>query len=188
MLQSERTAIYQEHVEKLLQSGHAYRCFCPAERLHHLMTQRMSEGIEGQYDRKCFHVPKEESDDRASKKEKYVVRLKSPERFPHVTDLNFGTIRTTFHNTSKRPPKDAFEDPILMKTDGFPTYHLANVVDDHLMEITHVIRGAVSYYHLKECRHADLTSGMDAINTKACFSVRCLWMGAAEIRACWFTS
>jgi hypothetical protein len=97
-------------------------------------------GLPADYDRTCAHIPKEESQDRAANGEAYVVRLKAPEKYPAFNDLVYGLVR----QRGTQVHKDSFDDPILLKTDGFPTYHLANVVDDHLMQITHVIRGAVS--------------------------------------------
>ncbi|RMZ70422.1 hypothetical protein GMOD_00000511 [Pyrenophora seminiperda CCB06] len=138
--QSERTAIYRDHAHRLLESHHAYRCFCSAERLNALAQHRHSLGIATDYDRTCATIPKEESDDRASKGEPHTIRLKVPDQYPTYKDLIYGTfqpLKRRAHAT-----ESAYEDPILLKSDGMPTYHLANVVDDHLMEITHVIRGS----------------------------------------------
>lgn len=135
--QSERTSLYQEHAQKLLESGHAYRCFCSAERLKELADMRHQLGLPTEYDRTCAHVSKEESDDRSSRGESHVVRLRVPDYYPKYKDVVFGTVQH-----KGRVGVDAYEDPILLKSDGYPTYHLANVVDDHHMEITHVIRGS----------------------------------------------
>lgn len=139
--QSQRTAIYREHAERLLDTGRAYRCFCTPERLYSLAQERHKFGLPADYDRHCTHVSKEESDDRASKGEAHVVRLLSPEVYPQFTDIVHGRIRNPVIN-SKAKLYPAWSDPILLKSDGFPTYHLANVIDDHLMHITHVIRGS----------------------------------------------
>ncbi|PBP25373.1 glutamyl-tRNA synthetase [Diplocarpon rosae] len=150
--QSERTAIYREHTEILLESGSAYRCFCTSERLHTLASHRARLGLPPDYDRACTHVSKAESDDRASKGESHVIRLKVPDQYPVFHDLVYGIVRRRREDvirgdvTPPPPPGGigvfgSFDDPILLKSDGFPTYHLANVVDDHLMAITHVIRG-----------------------------------------------
>ncbi|KAF1835591.1 glutamyl-tRNA synthetase-like protein [Decorospora gaudefroyi] len=138
--QSERSAIYKEHAHELLHSGNAYRCFCSTERLHALAEHRHKLGIATDYDRTCAAIPREESDDRASKGEAHTIRLKVPDQYPTYRDLIYGT----FHPLKRRGhvTESAFEDPILLKSDGLPTYHLANVVDDHLMKITHVIRGS----------------------------------------------
>ncbi|RFU34964.1 hypothetical protein B7463_g1404, partial [Scytalidium lignicola] len=138
--QSERTTLYQEHARKLLDSDHAYRCFCSAERLHTLAEHRNKQGLPPDYDRKCAHISKEESDDRASHGESHVIRLKVPERYPEFNDLVYGKVRQK--GALKITLGGSYDDPILIKSDGFPTYHLANVVDDHLMKITHVIRGS----------------------------------------------
>ncbi|KAH7419287.1 hypothetical protein BKA64DRAFT_751729, partial [Cadophora sp. MPI-SDFR-AT-0126] len=138
-----------KHAEKLLESGNAYRCFCTPDRLFTLAQHRAKLGLPPDYDRACTHVPKEESDDRASKGESHVVRLKVPDKYPVYNDLIYGLVRQKRDFTSiprshgKGPGAfGSFDDPILLKSDGFPTYHLANVVDDHLMKITHVIRGS----------------------------------------------
>ncbi|CAG8973460.1 hypothetical protein HYALB_00006486 [Hymenoscyphus albidus] len=139
--QAKRTAIYKEHTEQLLRKGAAYRCFCTPERLHALAAYRNSKGLPPNYDRTCIHIHKDESDEKAARGEAYVVRLQVPSKYPAYRDIVYKLVQ---------PPVipgiqllvDNYEDPILMKSDGFPTYHLANVVDDHLMKITHVIRGS----------------------------------------------
>lgn len=138
--QSERSELYRKHAHDLLESGNAYRCFCSAERLNALAQHRHKLGIATDYDRTCAPISKEESDDRASKGEAHTIRLKVPEQYPTYKDLIYGT----FHPLKRRGhvTETAYEDPILLKSDGLPTYHLANVVDDHLMKITHVIRGS----------------------------------------------
>ncbi|KAH7068011.1 hypothetical protein BKA63DRAFT_520943 [Paraphoma chrysanthemicola] len=138
--QSERSAIYKTHAQQLLESGHAYRCFCSAERLNALAEHKHKLGLATDYDRTCASIPKEESDDRAYKGESHTIRLKVPDRYPTYKDLIYGT----FKPLKKRGhvTESSYEDPILLKSDGLPTYHLANVVDDHLMKITHVIRGS----------------------------------------------
>lgn len=144
-LQSERTAIYREHAEKLLDNGTAYRCFCSPERLHALAEHRSKLGLPPDYDRTCAHIPKEQSDDRAAKGDAHVVRLLVPDKYPVFEDLVYGLVRQRRDmqlKPSPQTPLGSFDDPILIKSDGFPTYHLANVVDDHLMDITHVIRGS----------------------------------------------
>jgi glutamyl-tRNA synthetase len=134
--QSERTELYQEHAGKLLHSGHAYRCFCTSERLAALAKSRAEQNLSTDYDRTCAGISTEESDERASKGEPHVVRLKVPDVYPEFYDLVYKKVGET-----TRRPDDGYEDPVLLKSDGLPTYHLANVVDDHHMKITHVIRG-----------------------------------------------
>ncbi|RDI83433.1 hypothetical protein Vi05172_g6673 [Venturia inaequalis] len=136
--QSERRDLYLKHANQLLEDGHAYRCFCSADRLNVKATLAKQGGGfgAGGYDRNCYHVSKEESDDRAHQGHSFVVRLKAKDKPLTATDLTFGKVKLP------RAQSGNFRDPILMKTDGLPTYHFANVVDDHYMEITHVIRGA----------------------------------------------
>lgn len=146
---SERTELYQEHAQRLIQTGHAYRCFCTAEHLKNLGAFKHESGVSG-YNRACFYLPNEESDERASKDEAHVIRLKAPQEYPNFKDMVYGTIlpKRSFSHVEDVPHgvpmPPVFEDPILIKSDGFPTYHLANVVDDHHMKITHVVRGSVS--------------------------------------------
>lgn len=138
--QSERTAIYHTHANTLISTGHAYRCFCSPERLDTLARHRSQAGLPPGYDRKCIEISAEESEEKAAKGEAHVVRLKV-EGYPMYNDLVYGK---TGHNRSKSKVDvidRIYDDPILLKSDGHPTYHLANVVDDHLMKITHVIRG-----------------------------------------------
>ena len=142
--QSERTSIYKEHADKLLQDGHAYRCFCTAKRLEHLARMRSKLGLPVDYDRTCLGIPKEESDDRASRGQLHTIRLKSPNEYPPFFDLVHLNVGGANPKSKKLTHgQQSFEDPILLKSDGLPTYHLANVVDDHLMQITHVIRASV---------------------------------------------
>lgn len=138
--QSERGDTYREHAQRLLKSKHAYRCFCSAERLNALAEHRHKLGLATDYDRTCASIPEEESDDRAHNGESHTIRLKVPEQYPTYKDLIYGT----FKPLKKRGhvTESSYEDPILLKSDGVPTYHLANVVDDHLMKITHVVRGS----------------------------------------------
>lgn len=138
--------MYQSHAEKLLQSGHAYRCFCTAERLNRLAKERFGLGLSSDYDRACITIQAEESEERASKGQKHVVRLRLPEIQPAYTDLVYGVVgqRKSIGGPQVPRPQHSFEDPVLLKSDGYPTYHLANVVDDHHMGITHVIRAVVS--------------------------------------------
>lgn len=146
LVQSERTLLYQKHASELADSGHAYRCFCSVERLHVLAGERDKLGLPSDYDRNCAGVPDEESDERASKGEPHVIRLRVPDTPPHYTDLVYGSVgqRRKTRNTRSQRAQPSYEDPVLIKSDGLPTYHLANVVDDHYMGITHVIRAVVS--------------------------------------------
>jgi glutamyl-tRNA synthetase len=129
--QSERSEIYKTEVAKLVASGAAYRCFCTAQRLEEMRAASKGKSFVG-YDGHCRGVERAESDRRAASGEAFVIRLAMPKTGETVfTDRLRGEVR--FDNTQ-------VDDQILLKSDGFPTYHLANVVDDHLMGITHVIR------------------------------------------------
>jgi len=128
--QSERTALYREHADALLRDGHAYRCFCTRERLEEMRTRH---GAGSGYDRHCRDEDPARAAERAEAGEPFVIRLKVPLDGECVfEDLLRGTVRKDWSSV---------DDQVLLKADGFPTYHLANVVDDHLMEISHVIRG-----------------------------------------------
>jgi len=130
--QSERSGIYREHAQVLLDRGASYRCFCTPERLDELRTkQRAAKLSLLKYDRLCLSLPDTEVQRRVAAGEPHVVRLKIPEGQTSYRDRLRGTI--TFQN-------ETIDDQVLLKSDGFPTYHLANVVDDHLMAITHVCR------------------------------------------------
>jgi glutamyl-tRNA synthetase len=136
--QSERSELYREHAGYLLATGHAYRCFCSSQRLNDLAEHRHKLGLATDYDRTCANISQSESDARAEEGQKYVIRLKVPDIYPSYKDLIYGK----FAPLKKKIGEDSWEDPILLKSDGLPTYHLANVVDDHHMKITHVIRGS----------------------------------------------
>ena len=139
--QSQRTHLYKDHADKLVRSGHAYRCFCSRERLQSVAFQQHQLGVHGGYDRACKDILPMESEERATKGDSYVVRLQMPMKPPALDDLVYGTVgRPKVAPMAKNAGLAVFEDPIILKADGWPTYHLANVVDDHLMEITHVIR------------------------------------------------
>jgi glutamyl-tRNA synthetase len=130
--QSKRTAIYTEHCESLITAGKAYRCFCSAERLTELREQARAEKRNPKYDGKCRALDPAEAKGRADGGESCVVRMAVPKE---------GTIK--FQDRLRGEVEIAVEqldEQVLMKSDGFPTYHLANVVDDHLMEISHVVR------------------------------------------------
>ena len=131
-VQSERLDIYHEHINQLVGQGHAYRCFCTAERLEQMRNDQIAAGKNPMYDGHCRDLPAEESAVRA-KTEDSVVRLRIP--YDETISFTDGVRGNVSFETS------AIDDQVLLKSDGFPTYHLANVVDDHLMGITDVIRG-----------------------------------------------
>ncbi|HHQ47767.1 MAG TPA: glutamate--tRNA ligase [Acidobacteria bacterium] len=131
--QSERQEIYREHVELLIERGAAYPCFCTRERLDALREeQRRAKAAHLGYDGHCRTIPPEEAARRRAAGEPHVIRLAMPREGESVVhDLLRGEIRIA---------NAQVDDQVLLKSDGHPTYHLANVVDDHLMGITHVIR------------------------------------------------
>lgn len=130
--QSMRTDIYKKYVEKLITDGNAYPCFCSAERLDKMRQDQVSKNLTPRYDGHCRNISRETSEKKRATDE-YVVRLKVPALGEtRVSDLIRGNV--SFQN-------ELIDDQVLIKSDGFPTYHVANVVDDHLMKITHVIRG-----------------------------------------------
>ncbi|MDR2941181.1 MAG: glutamate--tRNA ligase [Treponema sp.] len=133
-VQSERSALYQKYARELLENGHAYYCFCSAERIEKVRQEReAAHSSETGYDRVCRNIDPKEAAKRADSGEACTVRLKIPlGETTHFHDHLLGGIE--WKNDDVNP------DPVLLKTDGFPTYHLANVVDDHLMEISHVLR------------------------------------------------
>ena len=132
-VQSQRLEIYQEYIKILLEKGHAYYCFCSRDRLDKLREVQKSEGKVPKYDGHCRGLSKEEIDAKIAAGESYVIRLKLPaNREIKFDDGVRGVVTINSDDT---------DDQVLMKSDGFPTYHFAVVVDDHLMEITHVIRG-----------------------------------------------
>jgi len=130
--QSERSEIYREHARRLVAGGAAYPCFCTRERLTEVRARQRERKEQLGYDRLCRNLDPEEARRRVEAAEAHVVRLAMPtEGESVVDDLLRGEIRI---------PALQSDDQVLLKSDGFPTYHLANVVDDHLMSITHVIR------------------------------------------------
>lgn len=141
--QSERTQLYQEYIKPLLQSRKAYRCFCSAEQIKSFNEARHDRGLPLGYGRNCAHIAPAEAEDRAYKGEKHVVRFLVPKEYPRYDDLIYGKSGHG-HNKTKKLLLDSpvYDDPILLKSDGYPTYHFANIIDDHLMKITHVIRGS----------------------------------------------
>ena len=130
--QSERLDLYHRMVQRLIDAGHAYPCFCTPERLSQLREEQRRAGLPTRYDRHCLALSDVEIKARIEAGEIPVIRMKVPEGQTVVHDLVRG--ETTFDNATQ-------DDQVLLKSDGFPTYHLASVVDDHEMQISHVIRG-----------------------------------------------
>lgn len=132
-IQSQRLDIYRTYIQQLLDSGHAYYCFCSKERLDELRESQKAEGNTAKYDGHCKSLTKEQIEENLRNNVPHVVRLKLPENY----DITFNDIvrgQVTVNTND-------IDDQVLMKTDGFPTYHMAVIVDDHLMGVTHVIRG-----------------------------------------------
>jgi len=133
-LQSERIKIYQDHANSLIQSGHAYHCFCSAERLSKVREEQVKNNQNPLYDGTCRNISLEEAEKRIKAGEPHVVRFKTPkEGITSSTDLLRGKI--TVENST-------LDDIVLIKSDGLAVYHLAAMVDDYLMGITHVLRGS----------------------------------------------
>ncbi len=132
-IQSERLPIYRKHLDELVTKGHAYPCFCTPERLDEMRKKQEQLKQAPMYDRQCLRLPKDEVQKRLSAGEKHVFRLKIPhERTIAFVDEIRGKVSFQGHT---------IDDQVLLKSDGFPTYHLAHVVDDHLMEMDLILRG-----------------------------------------------
>jgi len=131
-VQSQRLELYQRHARWLVNHGYAYYCFCTPERLEQVRKERLARGEPPGYDRHCRWLPPEEVAERLERGEQAVIRFKMPlEGETVIIDLLRGEI--AYDNR-------VLQDLVLLKSDGFPTYHLANVVDDHFMQITHILR------------------------------------------------
>ena len=135
-VQSERmkTGMYLEYAKQLVEKGEAYYCFCTKERLEGLHKEAEERGeAAAKYDKHCLHLSKEEVEEKLAAGVPYVIRQNNPtEGETSFDDVIYGTITA---------PNEELDDMVLIKQDGYPTYNFANVIDDHLMEITHVVRG-----------------------------------------------
>jgi len=131
-LQSDRLPMYKKFAEQLVEAGQAYPCFCTKEELDRVRKGQELAKLPTKYNRACLKRSPDEVRARVNAKEEHVIRMKVPEGETVIQDEIRG--RVVIQNSE-------IDDQVLMKSDGFPTYHLANVVDDHLMEISHVIRG-----------------------------------------------
>lgn len=132
--QTERREIYHEYAWRLVEMGKAYPCFCSSDRLEQVRQQQIKNRQNTRYDGTCRNLDLDEARRRVKAGEKYVIRFRMPkEGNLTTTDVLRGSITTE---------NSALDDSVLLKSDGLPTYHLAAMVDDHLMEITHVIRGS----------------------------------------------
>jgi len=131
--QTQRKALYQEYAHQLIESGHAYRCYCTSERLEQMRNAQAAQKLPPRYDRHCRYLTDEERDANEAAGLKWVVRFAMPlEGETVVHDEIHGDI--TFKNSD-------IDDAVIVKSEGFALYHLAHIVDDHLMGITHVLRG-----------------------------------------------
>lgn len=132
-VQSERKDIYLEYAKKLVDAGEAYYCFCSKERLDNLREDAESKKETPKYDKHCLNLSEEEIKENLKNNVPYVIRQNNPTKgTTSFDDVIYGNI--SFDNSE-------LDDMILIKSDGFPTYNFANVVDDHLMSITHIVRG-----------------------------------------------
>lgn len=147
--QSERFDKYGEYAQKLIDNGAAYKCFCTKERLADLREHQKENKLDFGYDRHCRDLSKEEVQNRIDAGEEYVIRLKMP------TDGE--TVIKDFLRGEVKFDNNKIDDQVLLKADGFPTYHLASVVDDYLMEITHVIRA--EEWIISTAKHVQLYKG-----------------------------
>ncbi|HTD95961.1 MAG TPA: glutamate--tRNA ligase [Edaphobacter sp.] len=135
--QSERTEIYRQHADLLLANGTAYRCFCTAEELDAVRKQQIAAKLPPRYPGTCRHLSVTDTEANLAAGKPFVIRMAVP---PHAGNP---AASTTFRDELRGEitfDHNNVDDQVLMKSDGFPTYHLANVVDDHLMQITDVIR------------------------------------------------
>lgn len=131
--QSERMGIYRQYAEQLVKDGHAFYCFASSEELDEMRKEQMARGETPKYDGRSLALSYDEVQSRLANGEPHVIRMKIPEEGScKISDMLRGEIEIEWSQVDMQ---------ILLKNDGMPTYHLANVVDDHLMEITHVIRG-----------------------------------------------
>lgn len=132
-VQSQRKDIYMEYAKKLVDLGAAYYCFCSKERLAELKQGQEASGDTPKYDRYCLDLSRHEVQKKLDEGHPFVIRQKIPDVGTiSFTDVVYGTITVN---------SNELDDQVLIKSDGLPTYNLANVVDDHLMRITHVVRG-----------------------------------------------
>lgn len=132
-VQSERKELYLPYAKQLVQSGHAYYCFCTKEELDERRKAAEARGEVFKYDKHCLNLTKEQVEEKLAAKVPYVIRQNTPTTgISTYQDMVFGEISM---------PNDTLDDMVLIKADGMPTYNFANVIDDHLMGITHIMRG-----------------------------------------------
>ncbi len=152
-IQSRRKHLYRPYAEQLIERGGAYVCFCTKERLDALRADSQARGETYKYDKHCLHLPKEEVQARIATGEPHVIRQNMPtEGRADFDDVIFGHIEADYA---------ALDDTILIKSDGMPTYNFANVIDDHLMGITHVLRGTEYLSSTPKYNHLYRSFGWD---------------------------
>ena len=132
-IQSERRPIYQEHIGKLIESGHAYYCYCNSDELAQMRQLAKDENRPVHYNRKCLHLTKKSQKLMVEQGRKPVIRFKVPDQTVSFDDLILGRISTE---------SDTLQDEVIVKSNGSPLYNLTSIIDDHEMKISHVIRGA----------------------------------------------
>ena len=132
-IQSERHSIYQEYIGKLIESGHAYYCYCSSDELAQMRQLAKDEGRPAHYNRKCLHLTKKSQKLMVEQGRKPVIRFKVPDQTVSFDDLILGCISTE---------SDTLQDEVIVKSNGSPLYNLTSIIDDHEMKISHVIRGA----------------------------------------------
>ncbi|XP_068176743.1 nondiscriminating glutamyl-tRNA synthetase EARS2, mitochondrial [Antennarius striatus] len=133
-LQSQRLDLYHQTAQQLMDAGHAYYCFCSSQRLELLKKEALRTGQTPRYDNRCRHLQAEQVQEKLAQGIPHAVRFRLESGVEPLQDLVFGW---THHDVAK-----VEGDPVVIKADGFPTYHLANIVDDHYMRISHVLRGS----------------------------------------------
>ena len=132
-IQSERLDIYKKHIDELIEKGYAYYCFCTKDRLDKVREEQKESGQTPMYDRHCRSIDIDEAKKRVESGEEYTIRMKVPDN----RDVTFNDVVKGMITINTKE----VDDQVLIKSDGFPTYHFAVVVDDHLMKISHVVRG-----------------------------------------------
>ncbi|XP_005744621.1 nondiscriminating glutamyl-tRNA synthetase EARS2, mitochondrial [Pundamilia nyererei] len=133
-LQSQRLDLYNQTARQLVDSDHAYYCFCSSQRLELLKKEALRSGQTPRYDNRCRHLRADQVQEKLAQGASYVIRFRLEEGVEPFQDLIFGWNR---HEVAQ-----VEGDPVVIKADGFPTYHLANIVDDHYMKVSHVLRGS----------------------------------------------
>ncbi|XP_029281383.1 nondiscriminating glutamyl-tRNA synthetase EARS2, mitochondrial isoform X2 [Cottoperca gobio] len=133
-MQSQRLDLYSQTAQQLVDSHHAYYCFCSSQRLELLKKEALRSGQTPRYDNRCRHIRAEQVQEKLARGVPHVIRFRLEEGVEPFQDLIFGR---SHHDVAQ-----VEGDPVVIKADGFPTYHLANIVDDHHMRISHVLRGS----------------------------------------------